>query len=409
MDEKQIEILLKNVNLISKEFKTVHKRNKFNIFTIIRNGDEEVSLHSKFIFELLSSNGSHGKKDLFLKLLLKLLNIDFVAENAQVFCESDNIDLLIKNRSQAIIIENKIYAGDQPEQLFRYYTKIKESGIEDIHILYLSLDGKTATDQSIGKIPKEIIDKRIINKSYQKFIISWLDLCLKECATEPQIRETIVQYKYLLNQLTMNDDVKERIKLLELLGEGNNMEQTAYLVKNWNHMKWHTEMDFWNEMLNSMPSTIKKYKLIEDFLYDKDYIHNAVNKKRNRDFEYGIAFKLFNYKDEEICFLVERSGWNLDYGLFVNFIDAENENWKIKKTDFTPFLKKNISKDFIGEPDSYWIHWKESKQNINFENFDNSETLALANPIKRKVIVKNLWEEIERYINKVLEWEGKTK
>lgn len=406
MDYSHLEILLKEVNLVSKEFKTAQKKTKFNIFTIIRKGHEEVGLHSKFLFELLSPDGSHGKKDIFLKLFLKQLKVDLAIENAQVFCEKDNIDLLIKNRSQAIIIENKIYAEDQSQQLSRYYNTLIDKGSKDIHMLYLSLDGKRASQQSIEELPEEVIKNRLINKSYKGFIIPWLTLCLKECATEPQLRETIVQYQNLLKQLTMSNDVKERKELLSVLANGNNMEQAEYLVSNWNHMKWHTEMDFWNDLLSHKPDTLKQYDLVNWFLFDEDFLNGTVHSKRNRDFQYGIAIKLFDYEDEEICFMIERGDDSLDYGIVVNYESKDKKEWLIKKTDFVPYLQKTISEEHIGDLSSPWLHWKYPKQDIDFERFDNAVTLSLANPEKREAIVKALWLEATDYINKVLDWKG---
>ena len=56
---------------------------------------------------------------------LKICGIkDFNTENIKVTNEEGKIDLLIKNDLQAIIIEDKIYADNQPEQLLKYYKKI---------------------------------------------------------------------------------------------------------------------------------------------------------------------------------------------------------------------------------------------------------------------------------------------
>ena len=292
MKEERLQILLKEINLISKEHKITKKKDAFNIFKIIRKGHEEVGLHSKFLFELLSPFGSHKKKDVFFKLFIQQLGIKFSAVDVHVNMETENIDLLIRNRSQAIIIENKIYAGDQPEQLSRYYDTIVNKRVQDVYIIYLSLDGKPPSDQSIKNIPKEFLkETRLLNKSYSKFINPWLSLCLKECATEPTLRETIVQYQQLLKQLTMSDEVNERLNLLSLLGKDNNMEQAEYLVRNWVHMKWHLEMYFWNTMRDNIPEGLKKYNIVQEYSYSREYINGTVHGKRNRVFDYGITLK----------------------------------------------------------------------------------------------------------------------
>lgn len=409
MNKHKLQILLKDINLISKEYKSIKKKDTFNIFKVIRKGHEEVGLHSRFLFELLSPYGSHQKKEIFLKLFIQQFNIDFNVVNAQVEIEKENIDLLISNRSQAIIIENKIYAGDQPEQLSRYYEIIKDKNINDIYIIYLTLNGKPPSDQSIIKIPKDVLKKRLFNKSYEKFINPWLNLCLKECPTEPSLRETIVQYQHLLKQLTMSTEVEERKDLLSLLANDNNMEQASYLVNNWIHMRWHTEMDFWIALQNSMPENLKQFKLINDFMFSPEHIDGTVHARNNRDFEYGIAFTLFKYKEEEsnneeVSFFILRGRQALEYGITIDYT-KKKENFLIKKeTDFQDYLIKKLPNGYTSNENSPWIHWKNTKKDINFEMFNSPDTLALANPEKRAIIVKDLWEEITTYLSKVMLW-----
>lgn len=406
LDITQLDYFIKEIALFNKAQTPFREKAKFNIFTIIRNGHEEVGLHSKFLFELLSPNGSHKKKDLFLKLFITQLGIDFKLENVEVYCEKNNIDLLVQNNSQAIIIENKIYAGDQPEQLSRYFNSVSSSKIKDIHIVYLSLDGKDPSSQSIENLPDEIIDDRLYTKSYKKFINPWLSLCVKECATQPIIRETIVQYKQLLNHLTMSNEVKEREELLNFLGKGDNMKQAQYIADNWIHMKWHTEWDFWNELSSQKPEKLKNYIPIDKFLYSDEFLNGVIHSRRNKDFEYGITFKLFEYKKEEVCFMIERGDDGLDYGLLINYIDNDKKKYLIHNTDIKDYITIEINDGDFGDEDSPWIHWKYPKHNINFTAFDNDTTLALANPEKRALIVKDLWEEITEYIDTVLQWPG---
>lgn len=404
MNSLHLQILFKEINLISKEYNTVKKKDSFNIFKVIRKGHEEVSLHSKFLFELLSPEGSHHKKDLFLKLFINQLGFNFNLKNVTVGLEVENIDLLIKNKSQAIIIENKIYAGDQPEQLSRYYEIIKDKRINDIYIVYLSLNGKPPSTQSIEGIPKDFIKDRLFNKSYNQFINTWLSKCVKESATAPALRETIIQYQHLLKQLTMSNEVEERIKLLSLLGQENNMEQASYLVNNWVHMRWHTEMDFWNTLFNNMPDHLKSYKPIDEYLFTSNNIDNTVHSSRNRSFDYGIALHLFGYtENENICFFIERGQQNVEYGIIVDHT-KKKDDFTIKGSSFKDYLVEKFPDDYTGNDDSPWIHWKFPQRNINFEKFNTADTLALANPDKRLVIVNELWAEISEYIATVMQW-----
>lgn len=409
MNKEHLQILLQRIHVISEKYKATKSKNAFNIFTVIRKGHEEVSLHSKFLFELLSPKGSHHKKDLFLQLFIKELKIDFHLKNATVGIEVENIDLLITNKSQAIIIENKIYAGDQPKQLSRYYKTISNKKINDIYIVYLSLNGKPPSKQSIQEIPSDFfieIKKRLLSKSYRQFINTWLSNCVKESATEPALRETIIQYQHLLKQLTMSNEVEERIQLLNLLGQGDYMEQASYVVNNWSHMRWHTEMNFWNDLLENKPKNLSNYTLIEEYQFSTTYINGAVHSSRNRDLEYGIALSLFDYGDENICFFIERNNTQIGYGIMVNYSQHKEikKAYDIKKTSLKEHVINELYDNFVADESSPWIHWKHPKRDINFEQFSSKDTLALANPEKRLLIVTELWEEITNYITTIMQW-----
>ena len=129
----------------------------------------EVSTHSAIIGELLNPNGSHGQKDFFLRLFIAEIKKAFESgeDDNQInkltdfgtlvndkICErtisleinwenvtGGRIDLIVEDHKQILIIENKLYAIDQPLQLIRYDNYAKTKG-KDYHILYLTLFGK---------------------------------------------------------------------------------------------------------------------------------------------------------------------------------------------------------------------------------------------------------------------------
>ena len=71
----------------------------------------------------------HRMGALFLELFLEQVDIEgFDLTTATVQREYHNIDIFLTNGKRAIIIENKIYAPDQPQQLQRYYRMIKKEG-----------------------------------------------------------------------------------------------------------------------------------------------------------------------------------------------------------------------------------------------------------------------------------------
>ena len=66
-----MEYLLKELNVIRKEFEMLRKREeRFNIFSALHKENDERRLHSRFISVLLQPKGKHGKGRLFLKLFI---------------------------------------------------------------------------------------------------------------------------------------------------------------------------------------------------------------------------------------------------------------------------------------------------------------------------------------------------
>ena len=229
---EQLKKLLQEVNVILQKEKVRKEESRkrgerFNVFEMLGVAHYEVT-HSKIIAGFLNPQGSHGQGDLFLRLFLQTIeNNDEIyldTSNAKVYTEYDTgtgrIDILIEdNTGHGIVIENKVYAGDQPEQLIRYNSfaenKYKK---ENYTIYYLTLYGYEASDNSANGIAYKCI-------SYCEHIINWLQLCIHECATMPLVRETLVQYLNHIKQLTNQDmDSLNEEELIELLAGENNFE-----------------------------------------------------------------------------------------------------------------------------------------------------------------------------------------
>ena len=179
----------------------------FNVFRLCK-VDHYETLHSAILAEWLNPKGSHGQGDLFLRLFLQQTDepapMAFRTEKATVSTEfateEGRMDILLTDGDgKAIIIENKIYAADQENQLKRYaaYAQ-KKSDWKDYRILYLTLYGEKASDQSGQGIRYACI-------SYQTTILGWLDRCAKEVLDKPFLRESIAQYQELIRQLTGQD------------------------------------------------------------------------------------------------------------------------------------------------------------------------------------------------------------
>ena len=215
------------------EYDTIAKYTgvNFNIFNILDVSSKEVKLHSNFLAEMLNPKGSHMQGDTFLKLFLKEIekeikwkdrdNIGFEIQEAVVhkefwtgeinrdYTKGGSIDILINNKHQVIIIENKIYAGDQPKQLKRYY-KYGENEFKlesNFRILYLTLDCSEPSENSTDGI------QHFSCISYKMHIKNWLEKCLTVVYDFPLVFALIRQYlnhvKHLTNQSIFKEMTKE--------------------------------------------------------------------------------------------------------------------------------------------------------------------------------------------------------
>lgn len=219
MDIEKLKYFLNQVKLLSKHYEQIAAMSgeNFNVFKILNLESSEVRLHSSMLAEFLNPKGSHGQGDLFLKLFTKqfgINNFDTKTAHAEVekniglinseYTEGGRIDILITDGNEVhIIIENKIYAGDQKNQLLRYYnfdTKAK--------LFYLTLQGDEPSKESTANI---VTPDKYTAISYSMDIIDWLENCKKEAVSLPIIRETIVQYINLIKVLT-NQTTKEAMK-----------------------------------------------------------------------------------------------------------------------------------------------------------------------------------------------------
>ena len=226
--------LLEKVNIINKKYDEIAELTgeKFNIFNILKVERSEVHTHSAILGELLNPKGSHGQKDLFLRLFIKVLPLHYADENLpndscrvfiekstgridEEYTEGGRIDILIEWGKNAIIIENKIDASDQYKQLSRYYNYGLKNHNNNFKLLYLTKNGDNPEGFTTGA-DKEVLDNTI-SVSYKKNIIEWLEHCKKEASSLPILRETITQYIYLIKKITnqtINNKMSEELQKL---------------------------------------------------------------------------------------------------------------------------------------------------------------------------------------------------
>ena len=207
------------------------KGENYNLFSILRIEGSELK-HSALIANLLDPKGSHGCGDAFLRAFFEIA----LKERAYPFEEctlphsyteyytgpiaddtGGRIDILVKSSHYGLIIENKIYAGDQDKQLTRYDNYGKETfGADGYLLVYLTLYGCDASKESTATKSAEEVG--YLRLSYAEDILRWLEQCVRLADNKPLVRESLNQYIRTIKQLTYQDMNQEDIqKIIDLV------------------------------------------------------------------------------------------------------------------------------------------------------------------------------------------------
>ena len=213
------ESLLTQVRLLTEKHEALAAANGlgFSLFSILDRETDEVQTHSAILCELLNPTGTHRQGAAFLQAFAKRFDLDDAeVETARVrreetIAKGSRADILIETSEAMVVIENKIYAADQPAQLERYHAYANQWPKSEV--FYLTLHGDEPSSDSLGALSSEKV--RCI--SYETDVLEWLDDCVKEVARVPQIREILVHYQNLLRKLTGKSTGELTMELKDLL------------------------------------------------------------------------------------------------------------------------------------------------------------------------------------------------
>lgn len=281
--------LIESVKEIVSRYKddAVQSGADFNIFQIIGLTSDEVRVHSAFLATLLDPQGSHRQGDLFLQLFTKQLSQivhDFDTKSAVVECEKyigrmtettgGRIDIHIEDKKgHKIIIENKIYAPDQTNQLIRYHNYAP-----DAVLLYLTLDGKEPGKDSAGDLIEE---EQYYLISYSNEILDWLADCYEAVKRIPTLAEGINHYINLIKIITnQSTNIMMTKEIAEVIGSSSSNIQAAIEIQRaLQDVKINIQQKFWNKLIERFQS--ENYK-VKTYFYDtevddlSEYIRNFV-------------------------------------------------------------------------------------------------------------------------------------
>ena len=238
MNKSKLETLLKESGkIVATHHKEIKEKGEdFNIFSILNMETNETKTHSNMLVALLNPKGNHYHGAIFLELFLEEIGYsDYTKDElpqvkvqsefhlgriSKEYDEGGFIDVLVSFPSgNTIAIENKIYAGDQPKQMYRY--SLFNSGKSTLY--YLNLFGDKPSKDSLQNLGDD--DYQII--TYNNEILNWLEQCLKEVEQGSLIEASLKQYQIIIKRLThtMDNTLQEKMNALIL----ENLEEAKYI------------------------------------------------------------------------------------------------------------------------------------------------------------------------------------
>ena len=327
--------------------------------------------------------------------------IDATVDTEFVCPESQNrIDILIRLKFKpsgqttplykAIILENKIYAKDQPQQLDNYFAALKglEYPVEDILLVYLTLDGKAPSQDSFCTAEKENASLTLM--SYKKHIISFLEssLTLDTVKQSSRLKNTIESYQELL---------------------------VEYLFPSYDTSSKELVWNFVNELENQVLSWLRKNytfpgldKPNDSFLTCKKEEFLSFFTESSWAFGFNVPLKKFtlNNKDATIYFCIEIEdfiyfGLSLQYDGDFSYCDSKANHELLKGLKL--LLDTLFKEGFYNH--SYWLGWKyfnlkntEDKYGPNLKLLDAKSLATLQDDTKRKALIEAMIDNIDSHL-----------
>lgn len=353
------------------------EKSQYNLFSVLRSDSDEVRLHSRFLVDILSPEGSHNYGEIFLNDLLQRLSISLTGD-IKVDCEYKNIDILIRSPDTAVIIENKIYAGDQDKQLQRYYETMRNEGYINIYLFYLTLDGKSASDQSIGTL-----QDKVSNLSYADEIHAWIQRCTEIAVRDAPLREAFIQYTLLINNLTHRVDNMEHInQLKQLLLTDDNLLSVNELNQAYEEVVIDSQVAMWTMLGEKM--TEKFGDLSNDSISKQHDMRHCVK-------SYVQAKRNSKYLIQEVPLT--------GYPSFNLFIEQNHHLYfGIYCEDSSKIIKELPKLEHRYKEEEHHTFWDYPKKKINFRNLTANDVKLLSTPTALETMVDQIINEMVKMI-----------
>lgn len=342
----------------------------FNIFSIMNMERDEVHTHSAIIGELLNPKGTHGLGSKPLELFIKSTFLDgFEMDCMDAICikeeyigpineegsEGGRLDIIVKDKHDNVfVIENKIDAPEQKNQLLRYLNRYPKA-----KLLFLTTTGHDSQQKWEEDLEENSKSQRKYTTVSYAQLLPWIEDCAILAFEKPMVREVLNQYKFLIKKIinVTTDNVMQQ-KIIEIIEK--NPQASAEIARNFDFAVKELQLKFIKKISADLSVKWPKLQIeIGEFKFDKSIIIKGLPE------EYTVKFRIKRqqqpvitiHKDENIASdkaipynFMKNDGYSIAKVGNVN--NDRDELWKIiKKRYFGNLLTPTDSDSevFIGE------------------------------------------------------------
>lgn len=376
---------------------------RHNIFEALGVAHKE-NYHSRFIGYLVNPSGEHDQGDVFLRALLQWLGphpalspivrdsinaylSPFVVRqpHARITAELDTggygrIDLVIElPGGTTIAIENKVYAGEQDEQLGRYWQWLRSpspSGTaENSALIFLTPDGRAGTTSAA--------QDAVVRMSYAD-LAHVLEQGASTCpATASPLTQSVSQYTHLCRDIALGSSTmtKPNTDIQKLLNDTVQLEAAFMLAEQLEEKRKAILKEFALHVVECLSQKLQAHGL-----YQKPWIASV---EPGNEYIYGIGVEgAFgsNYR----CVVENYFNGRVDIGWRKAFdgqecADAELQSEMLSRVGGKPEPWWLCRSDFLKSCPEAKPLQDRSKENLLQLHQDNRDEHALAQRLAQEV------------------------
>jgi len=233
---------------------------RFSIFSVI--GELSEAEVSKILAHLLDPRGTHGQGDKYIELFLRMLSQNYKTRQndfASYICPPEKvlagseplsiaevktedqteanrrIDITIQIGEFIIGIENKLWAGEQKNQLSDYWKSLTKGSNGNNAVLVFLCVGKDRVPESIDRALSDRLKHNgtFFQINYEDDIIPWLKECIKGTESE-KIRWYLEELSNWISRYCYGRDyfMSDKSVLLDIANESETVFSAMLYIQN---------------------------------------------------------------------------------------------------------------------------------------------------------------------------------